>query len=80
MDLSEVPTSDLIAAVAERMDTCLFLGIRKDKLNQTTFYRRTLGTNTWSLYGPLLAEIRFLDKQFDTAQDESQSPDNVIDF
>lgn len=79
MNLKEIPTKELADEIATRLDTCLILGMCFDRNNVLTFHRKFTGPNSWAMYGPLLAEIRWLNESFDEAIDDS-GPDNLVEF
>ena len=81
MDLSLVPTKDLIEAIASRLDTLLVLGLVVEKETGITYHRHLCGANAWALSMPLAAEIRNLNSSFDNAWDEpDNTPNSVIEF
>jgi hypothetical protein len=79
MNLKEALTKELIDELVSRLDTCLVLGITWDTDRVLTFHRRCTGPNTWAMYAPLLAEIRWLNESFDSAVDQD-GPNQVVEF
>jgi len=79
MNLKEVLTKDLVDELASRVDTLLVLGMVFKKDQVLTYHRRFTGQNSWAMYGPLLAEIRWLNDSFDNAE-EVDGPENVVEF
>jgi len=80
MNIKEILTKDLVDELVSRMNTCLILGMVFDHDNTLTFHRRFSGPNSWAMYAPLLAEIRWLNGSYDSALDEPDLPDSTIDF
>lgn len=83
MDLSQIPTRELIDAIKTRVDTLLVLGIVVEEDKSLSFHRFFEGINSWSMVMPLTAEIRHLNLSFDWVPDEDEDqslPVSVIEF